>query len=133
VSKNWGRSRNNLFCLPKSLALRGKTFSHGSSDKVTAAVAGRGLLLTSEDHVKAIKFDDPELNLVGDIQGLTTAAGVWMTAAIGVAVGLGSQGVAALSTLFTLIILTLAGRLDLRAEKKRAANIKGKDGARGYE
>ena len=35
-----------------------------------------------------------------------------MTAAIGVAVGLGSLGVALLSTLFTLIILALAGRLD---------------------
>ena len=62
-----------------------------------------------------------------DIQGLTTAAGIWMTAATGVAVGLGSLGVAALSTLFTLIILTLAGHYEFLAEEKRAANIKGKD------
>jgi putative Mg2+ transporter-C (MgtC) family protein len=62
-----------------------------------------------------------------DIQGLTTAAGVWMAAAIGVAVGLGSLGVALLSTLFTLVILTLAGRLDLRAQQKRAANNEGED------
>src|SRR5918995_1023487 len=40
-----------------------------------------------------------------DIQGLTTAAGIWMTAAIGVAVGLGTLGVALLSTVMTLIIL----------------------------
>ncbi|MFN2393845.1 MAG: MgtC/SapB family protein, partial [Pyrinomonadaceae bacterium] len=33
-----------------------------------------------------------------DIQGLTTAAGVWMTSAIGVAVELGSIGVAILGT-----------------------------------
>src|SRR5687767_8998763 len=59
-----------------------------------------------------------------DIQGLTTAAGIWMTAATGVAVGLGSLGVAVLSTLFTLIILTLAGLYEFRAEKKRTANIK---------
>src|SRR5918997_161999 len=59
-----------------------------------------------------------------DIQGLTTAAGIWMTAATGVAVGLGSLGVAALSTLFTLIILSLAGHYEFRAEEKRAANIK---------
>ena len=51
-----------------------------------------------------------------EIQGLTTAAGVWMTAAIGVSVGLGSLGVALLSTLFTLIILALAGPLEHRAE-----------------
>src|ERR671913_268394 len=62
-----------------------------------------------------------------DIQGLTTAAGIWMTAATGVAVGLGSLGVAALSTLFTLIILTLAGLYEFRAEEQRAANVKGKD------
>jgi putative Mg2+ transporter-C (MgtC) family protein len=66
-----------------------------------------------------------------DIQGLTTAAGVWMTAAIGVAVGLGSLGVAVLSTLFTLIILTLAGLYDFRTEKSRAANIKDNDSAQG--
>lgn len=64
-----------------------------------------------------------------DIQGLTTAAGVWMTAAIGVAVGLGSLGVAVLSTVFTLIILTLAGVYEFRAEENRTANIKGKDNA----
>jgi putative Mg2+ transporter-C (MgtC) family protein len=68
-----------------------------------------------------------KLNEERDIQGLTTAAGVWMAAAIGVAVGLGSLGVALLSTLFTLIILTLAGRHDLRAKEKRAANNEGED------
>ena len=63
-----------------------------------------------------------------DIQGLTTAAGVWMTAAIGVSVGLGNLGVAILSTVFTLIILALAGLHELRAEKKRAAQIITTDG-----
>ena len=55
-----------------------------------------------------------------DIQGLTTAAGVWMTAAIGVAVGLGSLGVALLSTFLTLVILALAGPFEIRTEKRRA-------------
>lgn len=49
-----------------------------------------------------------------DIQGLTTAASVWMTAAVGVAVGLGSLGVAILSTIFTLLILSLAKRFEPR-------------------
>jgi putative Mg2+ transporter-C (MgtC) family protein len=52
-----------------------------------------------------------------DIQGLTTAAGLWMTAAIGVAVGLGSLGLALIGTLFTLIILALAGLAESRSEK----------------
>ena len=64
-----------------------------------------------------------KLNEERDIQGLTTAAGVWMTAAIGVAVGLGSLGVALLSTIFTLIILALAGPFDARAEKRRAEEL----------
>lgn len=62
-----------------------------------------------------------KLNEEREIQGLTTAAGVWMTAAIGVAVGLGSLGVALLSTLFTLIVLALSGQLDDQAGRKQAA------------
>src|SRR5215203_3834788 len=48
-----------------------------------------------------------KLNEQREIQGLTTAAGLWMTAAIGVAVGLGILGVALIGTLVTLIILAL--------------------------
>ena len=41
------------------------------------------------------------------ITGLTTAAGVWLTAAIGVAAGMGREGTAVLSALFALAILSL--------------------------
>jgi putative Mg2+ transporter-C (MgtC) family protein len=58
-----------------------------------------------------------------DVQGLTTAAGVWMTAAIGVAVGLGSLGVALLSTIFTLIILSQAKHFERRVDSRRAAEV----------
>jgi putative Mg2+ transporter-C (MgtC) family protein len=53
-----------------------------------------------------------------NIQGLTTAAGIWMTAAIGVAVGLGSLGVALLSTFLTFIILAIVGSLESRFVKR---------------
>ena len=43
----------------------------------------------------------------GQIQGLTTAAGVWLTAAIGMAAGLGRESTALLSTLLAFVILTL--------------------------
>lgn len=62
-----------------------------------------------------------------DIQGLTTAAGVWMTAAIGVAVGLGSLGVALLSTIFTLFILSFSKRFERRIDEKRAADVEAKN------
>ena len=52
------------------------------------------------------------------IRGLTTAAAVWMTAAIGVSVGLGAIGIAALSTVLALIILAVVGAIEASAEKK---------------
>jgi putative Mg2+ transporter-C (MgtC) family protein len=55
-----------------------------------------------------------------DIRGLTTAAGVWMTSAIGVSVGLGSLGVAVLSTVLALIILRVVGAIEARAEHRLA-------------
>ena len=60
-----------------------------------------------------------KLNEERDVKGLTTAASVWMTAAIGVAVGLGSLGIALLSTLFALIILALEGLHHSRSEKRK--------------
>lgn len=45
------------------------------------------------------------------IYGLTTAAGLWMTAAIGVAAGMGREATAVLSTVLALAILALEGPL----------------------
>jgi putative Mg2+ transporter-C (MgtC) family protein len=65
-----------------------------------------------------------KLNEERDIQGLTTAAGVWMAAAIGVAVGLGALGLAILGTILTLIILTMVGKIEFRINKEQAASDK---------
>ena len=40
-----------------------------------------------------------------NIQGVTTSAGLWMTAAIGVSAGLGALGLAIMATILTLLIL----------------------------
>ncbi len=45
------------------------------------------------------------------IHGLTTAAGIWLTAAIGVAAGLGRESTAILSTLFALLILAMVPKI----------------------
>jgi putative Mg2+ transporter-C (MgtC) family protein len=45
------------------------------------------------------------------VQGLTTAAGLWMTAAIGRACGLGREATAVLSALLALAVLSLVPRL----------------------
>lgn len=43
----------------------------------------------------------------GRIQGLTTAANVWMTAAIGMAAGMGREMTAVVSTLCALVVLAI--------------------------
>ena len=57
------------------------------------------------------------------ITGLTTAAGVWLTAAIGVAAGMGREGTAVLSALFALAILSLlkfkTSRARLKEERQK--------------
>ena len=45
------------------------------------------------------------------VKGLTTAAGIWLTAAIGVAAGLGRESTAVLSTLLALAIFALMPRI----------------------
>jgi len=48
-----------------------------------------------------------------DIRGLTTAASVWLTAAVGIAAGMGREATAVLNALFALVILAI-----LRAPKR---------------
>jgi len=56
------------------------------------------------------------------IKGLTTAASVWMTAAIGVTVGLGSLGIGLMITLLAVIILALE-KLEHQVEKKQTEGV----------
>lgn len=53
----------------------------------------------------------------GEITGLTTAATVWMTAAIGIAVGLGRWGSAVVSVVLTLLILFVVARVSSPAAR----------------
>ena len=59
-----------------------------------------------------------KLNEQREIQGLTTAAGLWMTAAIGIAVGLGVLGLAVIGTVMTLLVLGLEHVLNSRLTRK---------------
>jgi len=60
-----------------------------------------------------------KLNEQREIQGLTTAAGLWMTAAIGVAAGLGILGVAVIGTLVTVLVLVLEHFIDSRRNTQK--------------
>ncbi len=52
------------------------------------------------------------------LKGLTTAAGIWMTAAIGVAVGLGRESTAILSTIVALFVLVIVPKITDLIETK---------------
>jgi putative Mg2+ transporter-C (MgtC) family protein len=50
------------------------------------------------------------------IKGLTTAAGIWMTAALGVTIGVGQLGTAAIGTVLAWIVLAILIKLDRRID-----------------
>lgn len=59
------------------------------------------------------------------VRGLTTAAGIWATAAIGIAVGLGHEATAIVSTVVVVAILSLLLRIERR---DRGAIVEGRPG-----
>lgn len=54
------------------------------------------------------------------IEGVTTAAGLWVTSAIGIAVGLKLYLIAIFASLFSLFILTIIRSVERKMEKKDA-------------
>lgn len=55
-----------------------------------------------------------KLGSEGRIHGLTTAATVWATAAVGMSAGLGREATAVLATAFILVVLVWLRRLEVR-------------------
>lgn len=54
-----------------------------------------------------------------NVKGLTTAAGIWLTSAIGIAAGMGRESSAVLSTILALMILALVPRFAGLIERRR--------------
>ena len=81
----------------------------GSPDRIAAQVVtgigflGAGAILRTGDH----------------IHGLTTAATIWVNAAIGMAAGLGSYTVATLAAGITLVVLAVLPTLENLVEGRR--------------
>ena len=70
------------------------------------------ILAAHKRQMRTLLGQKPDLTLkeLREIEGLTTAAGIWMTVAAGVAVGLGQIGLAFLSVILTWIVLSVLGR-----------------------
>lgn len=67
---------------------------------IQGVVAGIGFLCAGS----ILKSNDED-----QVRGLTTAAGIWLTAAVGLAAGVGRETTAVLATLLALAILSLEG------------------------
>jgi putative Mg2+ transporter-C (MgtC) family protein len=52
------------------------------------------------------------------IEGLTTAAGIWLTAAVGIAAGLGREGSALVGALLALFVIAALGQVSRRLSRE---------------
>lgn len=59
----------------------------------------------------------------GSVRGLTTAAGIWMVAALGLAVGVGLYGIAVISTVLILFTLVSLEHYERRSNLDREGKI----------
>ena len=96
---------------------------HGvSADEVTRVmqgiVSGIGFLGAGA----ILKLDRGER-----IEGLTTAAGIWMTAAIGMAAGMGQEWVAIITTVVAFIVVGLLPKLSGQDRGAPHSSISGHD------
>ncbi len=112
AGKPAGLRTHMLVCLGTTVFVLASTGSGMSMDSVSRVVQG---IVTGIGFIGAGAI--LKTNNERSIHGLTSAAGIWMTAAVGVAVGVGSLGLAMLSTLATLSVLALADPLERGDEK----------------
>ncbi|MNV32264.1 putative Mg(2+) transport ATPase [compost metagenome] len=58
-----------------------------------------------------------------EIHGLTTSASIWMTAAIGVAAGMGREATAVVSTLMALFVLAVLRSVEAKISSKQEKRV----------
>ena len=93
-------------------------------------IGGEGAMMSMSDLSRVIQGLATGIGFVGagailkesaerKIEGLTTASGIWMTAAAGAAAGLGRVGLALLSVVLAWIILAFIGAVEPRIAKPK--------------
>lgn len=87
--------------------------THGSGEAVSRVIQG---LVTGVGFLGAgvIIHHEPERR----VEGLTTAASVWVAAGLGAACGAGLAAIALLSLLATMVVLVLGGRVERALERR---------------
>jgi len=114
AGKPAGFRTHMLVCLGTALVVLACTEVKMSLDGLSRVIQG---IVTGIGFVGAGTI--LKLNEQREIKGLTTAAGLWMTAAIGVACGLGGIGLAVIGTIVALLILALEHVIDTRIRTRK--------------
>jgi putative Mg2+ transporter-C (MgtC) family protein len=114
VGKPAGLRTHTIVCLATTLVVLACTEVKMSPDGLSRVIQG---IVTGIGFVGAGSI--LKLSEQREIKGLTTAAGLWMTAIIGIAVGLGSLGLAVIGTVLTLLVLVLEHVVDSHITHKK--------------
>jgi putative Mg2+ transporter-C (MgtC) family protein len=112
AGKAAGLRTHILVALGTALFVIAATDSGMSSDGVSRVIQGLTAGIGFLGAGAILKLSESR-----EIKGLTTAAGIWMTAAIGVTVGLGQIGLALLGTILTWVVLASIELVEARFEK----------------
>jgi len=114
VGKPAGLRTHTIVCLATTLVVLACTEVKMSPDGLSRVIQG---IVTGIGFVGAGSI--LKLSEQREIKGLTTAAGLWMTAIIGIAVGLGALGLAVIGTVLTLLVLVLEHVVDSHITHKK--------------
>jgi putative Mg2+ transporter-C (MgtC) family protein len=107
VGKPAGLRTHMLVCVGAALFVIAPVQLRMSSDDLSRIIQGLAAGIGFLGAGAIIKGHDE-----AHIQGLTTAAGIWLTAALGVAVGLGAIGVALITLVLAWVILAVLVRFE---------------------
>ncbi|HET6976722.1 MAG TPA: MgtC/SapB family protein [Pyrinomonadaceae bacterium] len=113
AGKPAGLRTHMIVCLGTAVVVLACTEAKMSLDGISRVVQG---IVTGIGFVGAgtiLKLTEQR-----EVKGLTTAAGLWMTGAIGVAAGLGALGLAVIGTVLALLVLGLEHVVDSRLKRK---------------
>ena len=98
TGKAAGLRTHMLVCLGTALFVIAGTEMAMEQDAISRVIQGLATGIGFLGAGAIIKMESTR-----EIRGLTTAAGIWMTAALGVSIGLGHLGTAALGVLFGVV------------------------------
>lgn len=122
TGKAAGVRTHMLVCMGSAMfvmiALQTGAQANEASRVMQGVIAGVGFLGAG-----TILKENSDAGALPQVKGLTTAAGIWLTAAIGVAAGLGEEATAVLSALLAFGILRLVpvllGRSDAKGNEEK--------------